>query len=106
MSEESRSYVAITQDSENLARSSDELMRDASDLERRRQTMRRAKILTAVVLVLLAVGAGRTVMSRMSNAKVLEAGIAENSTLYVKTTKPKSAGAGQTLALPGTLQGS
>jgi RND family efflux transporter MFP subunit len=85
---------------------SDDLARDSSDLARRRQTMRRAKILTAVVLVLLAVGAGRTVMSRMSNAKVLEAGIAENTTLYVKTTKPKSGGAGQTLSLPGTLQGS
>ena len=85
---------------------SDELVRDPADPGRRHQTMRRAKILTAVVLVLLAVGAGRTVMSRMSNAKALEAGVAQNSTLYVKTTKPKSAGAGQTLSLPGTLQGS
>ena len=106
MSEESRSYVAIPPDPENPARSSEDFASGSADLARRRQTMRRAKILTAVVLVLLAVGAGRTVMSRMSNAKVLEAGIAENSMLYVKTTKPTSAGAGQTLALPGTLQGS
>jgi RND family efflux transporter MFP subunit len=84
---------------------SEDLVHDPADLARRRQTVRRAKILTAVVLVLLAVGAGRTVMSRMSNAKVLEAGTTEHSTLYVKTTLPKSGAAGQVLALPGTLQG-
>jgi RND family efflux transporter MFP subunit len=72
---------------------------------KRRQIVRRAKILSAVVLVLLAVGAGRTVMSRMSNEKKLEEGTAENAKLYVRTASPKTAGAGQTLALPGTLQG-
>ncbi|MDB5901991.1 MAG: efflux transporter periplasmic adaptor subunit, partial [Betaproteobacteria bacterium] len=72
---------------------------------RRRQIVRRAKILSAVVLVLLAVGAGRTVMSRMSNANKLEAGTAENAKLYVRTASPKTSGEGQTLALPGTLQG-
>jgi RND family efflux transporter MFP subunit len=87
------------------SRSSEDLVRDPDDLARRRQTVRRAKILTAVVLVLLAIGAGRTVMSRMSNAKVLETGTVENTTLYVKTAKPKSGAAGQKIALPGTLQG-
>ena len=72
---------------------------------RRRQIVRRAKILSAVVLVLLAIGAGRTVMSRMSNANKLEAGIAEQAKLYVRTASPKTNEAGQTLALPGTLQG-
>jgi RND family efflux transporter MFP subunit len=71
----------------------------------RRQVMRRVKILTVVVLVLLVVGAGRTVMSRISNTKVLEQGIAEQSKQYVKTAYAKAGGAGQTLALPGTLQG-
>jgi RND family efflux transporter MFP subunit len=72
---------------------------------RRRQIVRRAKILSAVVLVLLAVGAGRTVMSRMSNATKLEEGTTENAKLYVRTASPRTNEAGQTLALPGTLQG-
>jgi RND family efflux transporter MFP subunit len=70
-----------------------------------KKIVRGAKVVTIVILVLLAVGAGRTVMSRVSNSKVLESGTAERAKIYVKTTTPKSDGAGQTLALPGTLQG-
>jgi RND family efflux transporter MFP subunit len=80
-------------------------LEDTGDLHRRRQVMRRVKILTAVVVVLLVVGAGRTVMSRISNNKTLEAGTAEQSKQYVTLARAKSGGAGQTLALPGTLQG-
>jgi RND family efflux transporter MFP subunit len=58
-----------------------------------------------VVLVLLAVGAGRTVLSRISNAKALESGTAERNQQYVRITLPKEGGAGQTVVLPGTLQG-
>ena len=54
---------------------------DHGELLRRRQVMRRAKLLSAVVLVLLAVGAGRTVMSRMSNSTKLEEGTVEPSKL-------------------------
>src|ERR1051325_5968120 len=78
---------------------------DHGELLRRRQIVRRAKILSAVVLVLLAVGAGRTVMSRLSNSTRLEEGTVEHSKLYVRTASPKTNEAGQTLALPGTLQG-
>src|SRR5215213_8617483 len=78
---------------------------DHGELLRRRQIVRRAKILSAVVVVLLAVGAGRTVMSRMSNSTKLEEGTVEHAKLYVRTASPKSNEAGQTLALPGTLQG-
>ena len=78
---------------------------DSGELLKRRQIVRRAKILTAVVLVLLAIGAGRTVISRVSNARMLEAGTAERAKQYVKTTLPKAADTGQTLSLPGTLQG-
>jgi len=78
---------------------------ERGDEQGRRKVMRRVKILTAVVVVLLVVGAGRTVMSRMSNNKTLEAGTVEQSKQYVKTAYPKAGGAGQTLALPGTLQG-
>ena len=78
---------------------------DANDLLRRRQIVRRTRILTVVVLLLLAIGAGRTIMSRMANARVLEAGAAEQAIQYVKTTTPKSSAVGQDVVLPGTLQG-
>ena len=70
-----------------------------------RKTLRRARLVTVVVLVLLAIGAGRTVLSRMSGAKALEAGTTDRAKLYVKTTTPRSDKEGQTLVLPGTLQG-
>jgi len=72
---------------------------------KRRQIVRRTKIAAVIVLVLLALGAGRTMLSRMANARTLEAGAAENAKQYVRITQPKRSGAGQTLALPGTLQG-
>jgi RND family efflux transporter MFP subunit len=71
----------------------------------RAKVVRRVKILTIVVLVLLAIGAGRTVISRVSNARALEQGTAERAKQYVKVSVPKAADTGQTLSLPGTLQG-
>ncbi|KQU78367.1 MULTISPECIES: efflux RND transporter periplasmic adaptor subunit [unclassified Rhizobacter] len=76
-----------------------------ADPLQRKQVARRIRWLTVVVLVLLALGGGRTVISRMGNARALEAGTTERAKQYVKTTLPKTAEAGQTLALPGTLQG-
>jgi RND family efflux transporter MFP subunit len=73
--------------------------------EESRAVVRRAKIVTIVVLVLLALGAGRTMWSRMSNARALEAGSAEQAKTYVKVTRPSTGGDGTTLTLPGTLQG-
>jgi RND family efflux transporter MFP subunit len=78
---------------------------DAAELLKRRQIVRRTRILTVVVLLLLALGAGRTIMSRMANARVLEAGASAQAVQYVKTTTPKSSAAGQDVVLPGTLQG-
>jgi RND family efflux transporter MFP subunit len=75
------------------------------DARRRQQTVRRARTAAVIVLILLAVGAGRTVMSRMSNANVLEARTEEAGKVYVRTAYPKGAGEGQNLLLPGTLQG-
>jgi len=71
----------------------------------RRRAMRGGTIVAAVVLVLLALGAGRTMMSRLANAKVLDQNAADHAVQYVKTTFARTSGAGQTLALPGTLQG-
>ena len=78
---------------------------DDGELLKRRQILRRMRWIALVVLLLLALGAGRTMFSRMANAKVLESGATEQGKQYVKTTQPKSGGAGQMLALPGTLQG-
>src|SRR3954467_13708304 len=78
---------------------------DAGQLLKRRQIVRRARIGAIVVLVLLALGAGRTVLSRMSSEKALEARTTELATQYAKTAFPQSSETGPTLALPGTLQG-
>ncbi|MGK6310896.1 efflux RND transporter periplasmic adaptor subunit [Variovorax sp. DT-64] len=75
------------------------------ELLRRRQIVRRARIAVLIVLVLLAIGAARTVFVRMANARALEASSTELARQYVKTVLPQTAAAGQTLALPGTLQG-
>ena len=69
------------------------------------RTLRRAKLLTAALIVLLALAGGRMVFSRISNAKALEAGTAERNKVYVRVTAPNAADAAQVLALPGTLQG-
>jgi RND family efflux transporter MFP subunit len=76
-----------------------------ADLLKRRQVVRRAKIIGVVVLILLAAGAGRTVMSRISNARALAAGTEELARQYVKLTHVKTDQGGQTLLLPGTLLG-
>jgi len=78
---------------------------DDGELMRRRQILRRTRWIALVVLVLLALGAGRTMLSRIANAKALETGASEQARQYVKTTLPKVGATGQTLALPGTLQG-
>ncbi len=72
---------------------------------KRRQILRRTQIAAVVVLVLLGLGAGRTVLSRIGNARALDASTAENARQYVKVVSPKRAQTGQTLSLPGTLQG-
>lgn len=72
---------------------------------RRRQIARRLKIIAVAVLMLLGLGAARTVLSRVANGKDLDAGVAEHTAIYVKTTLPQSASGGRTVALPGTLQG-
>lgn len=70
-----------------------------------RRTLRRAGILTVAVLVGLGLLAGRTVFSRISNAKTLEAQVAERNKSYVRVTQPSSTPEAQKVVLPGTLQG-
>ena len=69
------------------------------------RTLRRAKLLTVSVLVLLVLLGGRTIFSRISNAKELESGTAERNKLYVRVATPSAPSADTTVSLPGTLQG-
>jgi RND family efflux transporter MFP subunit len=69
------------------------------------KVVRRAKLVALVVLVVLAIAAGRTMWSRASNARALEAGTAEQAKVYVKVATPTVGGEGATLTLPGSLQG-
>lgn len=75
------------------------------ELLKRRQIVRRTRIAVWIVLAVLVAGGARTVFVRMGNARELEAGTAERAANYVKTALPQTPAAGQTLALPGTLQG-
>jgi len=75
------------------------------ELLKRRQVARRTRIAAVVVLVVLALGGARTVISRIANARVLEEASSQSALQYVKVAKVQPAGAAQTLNLPGTLQG-
>jgi RND family efflux transporter MFP subunit len=70
-----------------------------------RRIVTRALIATVIGLALLALGAGRTVMSRIANDKALQADTIEHARIYVKTVKPATGAAAQSVSLPGTLQG-
>lgn len=70
-----------------------------------RTVARRTRIAAIVVLALLALGGARTVISRIDNAKTLEAASAQSAIQYVRTTVVGTAAKGQTLTLPGSLQG-
>ncbi|MEO8310752.1 MAG: efflux RND transporter periplasmic adaptor subunit [Caldimonas sp.] len=76
-----------------------------ADPAQRARVARGTRVAVIVVLVLLAVGAGRTIVGRMANARVLEANVSEGSLQYVKTIVARTSDSGQTLALPGSLQG-
>lgn len=77
---------------------------DAEPLQRQ-QMIKRARLVTIVVLLVLAAGAARTVISRVANARELQAGTAERAKVFVRVSPARSSAEGQTLALPGTLQG-
>jgi RND family efflux transporter MFP subunit len=82
-----------------------EAAHDPAEQLRRHVVARRMRTVAIVVGLVLVAGAARTVLSRAANAKALDEGVAEHSAVYVKTSLPKPADSGQTIALPGTLQG-
>jgi RND family efflux transporter MFP subunit len=67
--------------------------------------LKRARLISASLLVLLLVGAAINVGLRIAHAHALEKSNADEGKVYVLTATPKSSGAGQALTLPGTLQG-
>lgn len=69
------------------------------------RAVRHAKIVAIVVVLALVVGGARTLWSRSSNAKALEAATAEQAKVYVKVASPKMGGGATALELSGTLQG-
>ena len=73
--------------------------------EQSRKVVRNAKIVTIVVLLVLAIGAARTLFLRSSNARALQAETTELAKTYVRVGTPSVGGAATTLTLPATLQG-
>jgi len=80
-------------------------VQDPHDLVQRRQVIRTSKIAAAVVVVLLLAGGARTVLSQSQKMDQLKADVQARKQIYVKTTVVKMREAGQTVALPGSLQG-
>ena len=74
------------------------------DLVRRRQVLRRARLAALVVVLLLGLGAGRTVLQRQANAQALQDGVKQAGVMRVLTTQPRAGDSQQTVLLPGTLQ--
>jgi RND family efflux transporter MFP subunit len=75
------------------------------DPAERRRVQRFTRIATVAVLVLLAAGGARTMISRAGNAKALESAARDSAVQYVRVTQVRPAGAAQKLVLPGSLQG-
>lgn len=73
----------------------------------RRGVLRKIKVVTFAVLVVMGLGLGKTMFVRASNAEVLAARAVENTKLNVLVVKPSTtlSNASARLALPGTLLG-
>ncbi|HTJ93038.1 MAG TPA: efflux RND transporter periplasmic adaptor subunit [Pararobbsia sp.] len=66
---------------------------------------RRAKIAAVVVLIVLALGAARTIVSDIMQRHAIAATTKENAIQYVNVVEPKPAQASGDIVLPGTLRG-
>ena len=77
----------------------------ARSLRSARQVMRRSRSWRSSCSSLLALGAARTVISRMSNAHARRSHAPNAPRSTSRRATPKTGDAGQKLSLPGTLQG-
>ncbi|MGN6231922.1 MAG: efflux RND transporter periplasmic adaptor subunit [Trinickia sp.] len=71
----------------------------------RERVWRRAKIALVVALVLLAIGALRTVVANVVNRHAVERATERNAKQYVNVVMPKTTSSGGDMVLPGTLRG-
>jgi len=71
----------------------------------RHREWKRAKIAALIVLVLLALGALRTVIANVLQSREVEATTQQNAIQYVNTVMPKQTDSGGNTLLPGTLRG-
>src|SRR5271168_235282 len=71
----------------------------------RSRVLRKAMMVALVVLVLLALGAARTLIVRAVHARELSESTREGARIYVNTVAPKANESPPELRLPGTLQG-
>ncbi|RDU97617.1 efflux RND transporter periplasmic adaptor subunit [Trinickia dinghuensis] len=71
----------------------------------RDRVWRRAKIALVVVLVLLALGALRTVVANVLNRRAVDNATAQNAKQYVNVVTPKTTSGAGDMLLPGTLRG-
>ena len=78
---------------------------DPHELVQRQEVISRSKIAAAVVVLLLLLGGARTVFSQSQKMEQLKADIQTRSQINVKTQVVNLREAGQTVALPGSLQG-
>ena len=78
---------------------------DGHALPPRGREWKRAKIAILIVLILLAVGAVRTVVSNVMQSRSAAATSQQNAKVYVNVISPKQAVGGAETLLPGTLRG-
>jgi len=78
---------------------------DPHELVQRQEVISRSKIAAAVVVLLLLLGGARTVFSQSQKMEQLKADIQTRNQINVKTQVVNLREAGQTVALPGSLQG-
>ncbi|MGV2290022.1 efflux RND transporter periplasmic adaptor subunit [Trinickia sp. YCB016] len=78
---------------------------DGHQLPPRTREWKRAKIAIVIVLILLAIGALRTVVSNIMNNRSVAAVTVQNAKEYVNVVVPKQTDGGGDTLLPGTLRG-
>ena len=67
--------------------------------------LKRAKLAAGAIVTILVLGGMVVLVLRIFQANALESATAVHARQYVNTIRPKAAGGGRPITLPGTLQG-
>lgn len=67
--------------------------------------VRRAKIATLLLVVVLLIGAALTIFTRVLHNQALAAAVEQNTKVYVNTVQAKGGGSSEAITLPSSLQG-